>query len=86
VIPTIRVVGGVPEGGPVRIAARSGETLRFAVVSDTADELHVHGYDILRPLEPGERVELEIRADLEGIFEAELHGSGEPVARLVVEP
>ncbi len=66
--------------------AGTGDTLRFAVVSDTADELHVHGYDVLQPLEPGERVEVEIPADLEGIFEAELHGSGELVARLVVEP
>ena len=85
-IPTITVVGGVPEGGPIRVAGRPGDTLRFAVVSDTADELHVHGYDVLRPLEPGVRAEVEIPADAEGIFEAELHGSGELVARLVVEP
>ena len=85
-IPTITVVGGVPEGGPIRVAGRPGDTLRFAVVSDTADELHVHGHDVLRPLEPGVRTEVEIPADAEGIFEVELHGSGELVARLVVEP
>jgi len=85
-IPTITVVGGVPQGGPIRIAGRPGDTLRFAVVSDTADELHVHGYDLLQPLEPGVRAEVEIAAGAEGIFEVELHGSGELVARLVVEP
>ncbi|MDX6556237.1 MAG: hypothetical protein QOD86_2432 [Miltoncostaeaceae bacterium] len=85
-VPTSRIVGGQPEGGPVRIAGHVGDTLRFAVVSDTADELHVHGYDVLKELAPGRRVEVAIPADLEGIFEAELHGSGELVARLVVEP
>jgi hypothetical protein len=85
-VPTIRVAGGRPEGGPLRVAGHVGDTLRFAVVSDAADELHVHGYDVLRELPPGERVEVAIPADLEGIFEAELHGSGALVARLVVEP
>lgn len=85
-VPTVRVVGGSPVGGPLRVAAHRGDTLRFAVESDTADELHVHGYDVLRRLEPGRRTVVAIRADAEGIFEAELHWSGEQVARLVVEP
>jgi hypothetical protein len=85
-VPTVQVVGGSPVGGPLRVAAHPGETLRFAVVSDTADELHVHGYDAFRPLAPGERVVVVLQADAEGVFEAELHGSGELVARLVIEP
>jgi hypothetical protein len=48
--------------------------------------VHLHGYDIERPVGPGEPATLRFRADLEGIFEMELHGSGTQIAELEVRP
>jgi hypothetical protein len=59
-------------------------SFRIRVPSD--DELHVHGYDITRALPAGETVEVSFKADLEGVFEIELHETGEQVGKLTVNP
>lgn len=78
-------------GGPVEIKATKGQTVRFVVRSDAADDIHVHGYDVERQVMPGKPVRFSFPADIEGIFEiesheAEHHGSEPVIARLVVEP
>lgn len=50
----------------------TGSTFTIRVVSDVADELHVHGYDLFYELEPGVPVEVSFVADTPGVFEAEL--------------
>ena len=85
-IPTIVVKDGKPVGGVKRLTFEAGERIRFAVRSDSADELHVHGYDVERELPAGRAVRIDLQATIEGIFEAELHGSGEQIAELRVEP
>ena len=70
------MVGGRPEGGPLRVAGHRGDTLRFAVVSDEADELHVHGYDLGADLAPGTPATVEFDATIPGVFEVELHDAG----------
>jgi hypothetical protein len=85
-VPTIVVRGGAPVGGPMTIEADSGERVRFRVSSDTADEIHVHGYDVTKAIPAGAPVAVSFDADLEGIFEVELHGSGEQIAELQVGP
>lgn len=84
--PTIRVVDGEPRGGVAELNYRSGDRIRFIVRSDTPDEIHVHGYDIYADVGPGEPAELDFRAELEGVYEAELHGSGAQVAQLTIRP
>ena len=37
-----------PQGGVKKLNFNKGDTIRFRVVSDTADEIHVHGYDLTR--------------------------------------
>jgi hypothetical protein len=82
----IRVRDGAPVGGVGRVRARSGRIVRIAVTSDTPEELHLHGYDITRQVAPGEPATMRFRADLEGIFELELHGNGALVAQVEVRP
>jgi hypothetical protein len=85
-LPTIVVRDGKPVGGVEELEFESGQEVRFAVRSDTPDELHVHGYDVERELPAGRTVRVEFPADIEGIFEAELHESGEQIAELRVNP
>ena len=63
-----------------------GETARFRVRSDTDEEIHVHGYDRYVDVPAGETVNVSFEADITGIFEIELHGSGEVIGQLRIEP
>lgn len=49
----LEVADGTVTGAGPRIEVPLGATLRLAVRSDRADELHVHGYDRTLALEPG---------------------------------
>jgi hypothetical protein len=85
-VPTIEVVGGKPKGGVAELEFDKGEEIRFAVTSDTADEVHVHGYDVEGEIEAGGTAEFGFPADLEGVFEVELHHSGGQIAELTINP
>ena len=85
-VPTIVVRDGKPVGGVEELEFDSGETVRLTVRSDTPDELHVHGYDVEMELPAGRTVSVQFPATIEGIFEAELHESGEQIAELRVNP
>ena len=63
-----------------------GETVRFRVRNDEAEEIHVHGYDIEKEVEPGKTAQVSFKATITGIFEIEFHGSGEQIAELRVDP
>ena len=69
-----------------RIEVRKGDHVRLRARSTRPDEVHVHGYDILRDLAPGKTVSLDFDADIEGIFEIEFEKSGTEVGNLVVTP
>ncbi len=85
-VTAIRVEGGEPVGGVEEIEAKKGDTVRIDVTSDEPDELHLHVYDITKQLEPGERTRLQFKADIEGVIELELHGSGAHIAEITIEP
>ena len=53
---------------------------------DTADEVHVHGFDVTKAVPAGGTALLSFDANLEGRFEVELHGSGAQIAELEVSP
>ena len=63
-----------------------GETVRFRVRNDEPEELHVHGYDIKKDLEPGKTVTVSFKGTIPGIFEIELEHSGTLLAQLKVIP
>ncbi|HWM64424.1 MAG TPA: hypothetical protein VNP96_10605 [Solirubrobacterales bacterium] len=84
--PTIVVRGGKPVGGVTELDYEAGEQVRFTVRSNTADEVHIHGYDVSKEIPAGGSATISFPADIEGIFEGELHGSGEQIVELRVEP
>lgn len=86
-IPTV-VVGkdGKPVGGVTEITVRQGEDVHFEVKSAIAEEIHVHGYDLMKDVPAGGTVSFDFPAEIEGIFEAELEGRGEQIVELQVEP
>ncbi len=83
---TIRFEDGRPVGGARDITVRSGDTVRLAVRSDRAEEIHIHGYDRYLEVEPGKVVRARFPARLEGVFELEAHSDGTLLANLRVEP
>ena len=87
----IDIRGGKPRDGVRTITAKTGDTVRLLVTSDTPDEVHLHGYDITREPRPDNPARFRFKATIEGVFEIESHvaedAGREPlVARLVVAP
>jgi len=85
-MPTIVVRDGKPVGGIEELEYDAGDEVRFEVRSDSADEVHVHGYDVSKEIPAGRPTTVSFPADIEGIFEVELHGSEELIAELRVNP
>jgi len=83
---SIVVEGGKPEGGAQKLKFKKGDNVEIDVVSDEADEAHLHGYDIEKELKPGETAKFRFTADMEGVFELELHESETQLAKITVEP
>ena len=82
-VPEFTIAGG-EVSGPARITASVGERVRFTVTSDTADEVHVHGYDVTARVRPGRATTVTVRADIPGVFEVELEDSHLPLTQLRV--
>jgi hypothetical protein len=84
---SITVSKGQPEGGLKHIKVRKGGTVDLAVTSDIADEVHVHGYDIEKPVKAGGTVTFHFKASMDGVFEVEVHKpTANQIASLEVEP
>jgi hypothetical protein len=73
-------------GKVTKLRFDEGETVRFRARSAEAEEIHVHGYDRYVDLPAGKTVTESFKASITGIFEIELHGSGEIIAELRVDP
>ncbi len=83
---TIVIKNGKPVGGIAALTYNKGEQVRFKVDSNVSDEIHVHGYDIMKDVEAGGSVSFDFPATIEGIFEAELEDRGEQILELTVNP
>ena len=73
-------------GKVAKLRYTEGETVRFRVRSDSAEEVHVHGYNLKKDLEPGKTETMSFKASITGIFEIEFEGSAEQIAELRVDP
>lgn len=80
----IEVSGGAVVGGADRHEVALGDDVTVSVVADVDDEVHLHGYDVLTDLVAGEPAQLSFTADIPGVFELELEGSGLLLARIEV--
>ena len=83
---TVTVVNGKPDGGVKTITYKKGDTVDLTVKSDTADEIHIHGYDLHKEVAKGGSVHFTFPASIDGKFVVELEAKGEQIASLQVEP
>jgi hypothetical protein len=83
---TIEVKDAKPVGGVQKLTYKKGGTIDITVNSDTADEVHFHGYDIGKDVEAGGSVQFKVPATIEGDFEMELEEHKEQIADVRVEP
>ncbi len=73
---TVDAVDGAPVGGLRRVEVELGSVVALMVTSDIAEEVHVHGYDILRAVSDGHPAHFAFTASIPGVFEVEFEGSG----------
>ena len=83
---TVRVVNGQPQGGIKKLSVKKGDQVRLRVISDVADEIHIHGYDLKRDVAKGGSARFSFPATIEGRFEIELENAGTQIADLEVTP
>lgn len=85
---TIRIVvkDGQVEGGLAHAKVEQGTRVVLDVTADVADEVHLHGYDIMREVRPGQPARIAFTARLPGRFEAELENAKQQILDLEVEP
>ncbi len=81
---TIDIVDGEPVGGVQREEVALGSVVGLMVTSDIAEEVHVHGYDILRAVSEGHPAHFAFNAEIPGVFEVELEGSGRLLMQLEI--
>lgn len=82
----IVVEQGRPRGGIRRPTIDKGEKVVLVIRADAGEEVHLHGYDLDRPVTPGKPVRLAFTAKLPGRFELELHHPDAVLAVLEVRP
>ena len=80
------VVRGGVVSGPERVELELGQRLVLVVRADVSDEVHVHGYDLMQDVAPGEPARFSFRVDDPGRFDVELEQRQQPLTELVVSP
>jgi hypothetical protein len=85
----LTVNNGEPVGGVKTLTYSKGDRVDLEVrLNQPEEEIHVHGYEIEQPAEKSP-VRLSFPADLDGIFEIEVHshdGGEAQIAELRVNP
>ena len=82
----IFIEGGRPVGGIKRFTAKKGDPVELVIRSDIPETVHLHGYDIERPVAPGKPAQFRFVAEITGRFELELEVSGVGIGDLSVTP
>jgi hypothetical protein len=85
-VPTVVVKNAKPVGGVKRLTFKHNGRIIFVVKSDTADEVHFHGYDVMKDVKAGGSVRFNVKATIEGRFEVELEKHKEQIAQIEVQP
>jgi hypothetical protein len=79
-------VEGSRQPVPGRIRVSQGDRVSIKAESDTPQEVHVHGYDLIVNVPAGAERTRVLRADVPGVFEVELEGSHRLIFELEVRP
>jgi hypothetical protein len=83
---TVTVKNAEPVGGVQDITFKKGGTVDLTVKSDTADEVHFHGYDVHKDVAKGGTVHFKFPAKIDGKFIVELEHHKQTLANVTVEP
>lgn len=83
---TIQVKDEKPVGGIQHIDVKKGDPIQFTVDSDSAQEIHVHGYDVHKDVPAGGSVHFKFPAKIDGKFVVELEDHKVTLANVTVEP
>lgn len=81
----IVIRGGLPVGGPRRVTVSRGRRVILNVTSDVSDHVHLHGYDLMQDVGPGQPARIAFRATRPGTVEAELEDRGVQIARITAQ-
>ncbi len=80
----VSISGGEMEPGELSVT--EGDQVNLRITSEEPVEVHLHGYDLEREVEPGEPGEISFEADTSGRFEIEDHETEAVLGTLVVQP
>jgi plastocyanin len=69
----VTVTGSQVTPAPATVDLAVGETLTVVVTSDHADEVHAHGFEVEKEVEPNVPVTLELTGKEPGVYEIEMH-------------
>jgi len=78
------LAGGEVNVDDRRIEVPLGSSVGVEMTSDEAEQLHIHGYDLLFEVGPGAPARILFVADSPGTFEVELERSGRFLFELLV--
>lgn len=84
----VRIVvrDGAPVGGISRVTVGKGRRVVLTVMSDVADHVHLHGYNVMRDVAPGMPARLAFRATIVGTVEVELEDRRLQLATITTQP
>lgn len=82
--PEVQVRDGGVVGDPVTLEVGVGDQVVLDVLTDQADEIHVHGYDLSLAVDADEQSRVSFVADIPGEFDIELEEQHLPIALLRV--
>ncbi|HEX4186841.1 MAG TPA: hypothetical protein VHY83_02980 [Solirubrobacteraceae bacterium] len=80
----VYVVGAKPKGGVQTLTYNKGEQVIFTVISDVADEIHVHGFDLKKDVAKNGSVTFSFPATDQGGHVIELEKRGQQIANLEI--
>ena len=82
----IEVRDAQPVGGVRSVTVARGRRVILTVTSDVTDHVHLHGYDVMRDVAPGQVARIEFRATIVGTVEAELEDRRVQIASITTRP
>jgi hypothetical protein len=82
----INVRGGEPVPGIRRLSMHKDRRLILVVTADVSDHVHIHGYDVMRDVAPGQPARFDLRTTIVGRFEIELEDRHKQIGQLTVTP
>jgi hypothetical protein len=82
---SVSVTNGQVNPAPAPVDVELGRNVIIELVSDTTDEIHVHGYEITAPVTAGQTTRVTVVATIPGQFEVELHETRQLLLMLRVQ-